>query len=194
VPQNRRAARCFTLCVASTSAVLAACGASYQSVYEGDVRFEHCYRLDADAAISSPARLGCWSDWTAHHTVGQTRDRVEYALGRERALRIGDTRPAGPSLVTGIESTRVETVLSNPSIATPIPATPFESPPITLAASAPTASAALVSAQPPPELTSGQQCVQECGRTFTKCATACGRSSCVNKCGDLAKLCIGQCL
>lgn len=183
--------------VASSSLMATACGASYQSVYEGDVRFEHCYRLDAEPNVSPQARLACWSDWAASHTAGQTRDRVEYALGRERALRIGDTRPAGPSLVTGVEATRVEAIGNGPSIRTPLPATPFESPPITQAKSKSTPSssrAALVAPAASEVEGLDKTCVRECGDSFTACATACKQPTCINKCGETAKGCIGQCL
>ncbi len=63
----------------------AACGPSFQTIYENDARFEHCYALDeGTAALSQKAQ--CWHDWKEHHTLGQTRDRVEYANSRYVAL------------------------------------------------------------------------------------------------------------
>ena len=64
-----------------------ACGPSFQTIYENDARFEHCYALD-DSATTSLANLKarCWKDWKEHHTFGQTRDRVEYAQSRYVAL------------------------------------------------------------------------------------------------------------
>jgi len=32
----------------TSGASIGACAASYQSIYEGDIRFEHCYRVDED--------------------------------------------------------------------------------------------------------------------------------------------------
>jgi hypothetical protein len=174
--------------IAST---LLACGASYHTVYEGDVRFEHCYRLDADATVPAASRLACWSDWTHNHTSGQTRDRVEYALGRERTLLGGESQPAGPKFLFAPGATSSALLASSgPAIACPLPASPYENPPATLPAPTPVASVA----KDPPGMTTSQLCVRDCGNQFTTCATKCKRSTCVTKCGDLAKSCIGDCL
>lgn len=188
-PVRRSAALVFLL-----SATSVACGASYQSVYEGDVRFEHCYRLDAEATATHEAKLSCWQTWTKNHTPGQTRDRVEYALSRERALLAGDTRPAGPSfLLTADAEPRTRPAdSSGPSVACPLPSTPFESPPTTLPPKP--APSAAVSSSENKALTSSQLCVQDCGNGFTTCATKCKKPGCVNKCGELAKSCIADCL
>ena len=167
-----------------------ACGASYHSVYEGDVRFEHCYRLDSDGSVAAKARLACWSDWTTARTGGQTRDRVEYALARERTLLAGDERASGPGFLLGSASTMAALLAaSGPAIACPLPSSLYENPPATL----PPPSAP-VAAQDPPEMTTSQICVRDCGNRFTTCATSCKRSTCVTKCGDLAKACIADCL
>jgi hypothetical protein len=62
------------------------CGPSFQALYEGDARFEHCYALEEDGVISLQKKADCWRDWTDHYTFGQTRDRVQYASMRYRAL------------------------------------------------------------------------------------------------------------
>ena len=89
------AARVFGLVVAGivgaagtagVSVSMSACGASYQAVYEGEVRFEHCYRLDEEPGIPPDQVRMCWKDWAQHYTFGQTRDRLEYALRRQREL------------------------------------------------------------------------------------------------------------
>jgi hypothetical protein len=67
------------------------CGPSVQSVYEGNVRFEHCYRLDLDANIAAGHREACWRSYTERYHYGQTKDRIEYARRRIRALASGDT-------------------------------------------------------------------------------------------------------
>jgi hypothetical protein len=70
------------------------CGPSVQSVYEGNVRFEHCYRLDLDPNIAASHREACWRSYTSRYHYGQTKDRVEYAKRRIRALASGDaSRP-----------------------------------------------------------------------------------------------------
>ena len=63
-----------------------ACGPSFQTIYENDARFEHCYALDDSATASLDKKARCWRDWKEHHTFGQTRDRVEYAQSRYVAL------------------------------------------------------------------------------------------------------------
>lgn len=183
-----------------------ACGASYQRIYEGDVRFEHCYRLDADPAASRDARLACWSGWTFAHTVGQNNDRVSYARRRESALRNGDDTPAGPTLVTGQPST----VATQQLALTGAPASPARAPTAPLALTAPTTTSA--PSPPPipsagavfavtggsggsgPGLTSRQLCSQECGQNFTTCVTRCDGPPCAQKCGNQVKICLDTCL
>jgi hypothetical protein len=63
-----------------------ACGPSIQSIYEGDVRFEHCYRLDLDPNITPSLRETCWREWVRSYTYGQTQDRANYA--RQRVLQL----------------------------------------------------------------------------------------------------------
>ena len=65
-----------------------ACGCSpaYQSVYEGDVRFEHCYRVDEERHVAIQDKLQCWRDWTHRYRHGQSRDRISYARARVRTL------------------------------------------------------------------------------------------------------------
>ncbi len=65
---------------------LIGCGPSFQALYEGDARFEHCYAVEEDGAVSMQKKADCWRDWTDHYTYGQTRDRVQYASMRYRAL------------------------------------------------------------------------------------------------------------
>jgi hypothetical protein len=62
-----------------------ACGPSFQTIYENDARFEHCYAID-EGTTSLGLKAACWKDWKEHHTLGQTRDRVEYAQSRYIAL------------------------------------------------------------------------------------------------------------
>jgi len=63
-----------------------ACGPSFQTIYENDARFEHCYALDESGTKSLAQKAACWKDWKEHHTFGQTRDRVDYAQSRYLAL------------------------------------------------------------------------------------------------------------
>jgi hypothetical protein len=72
-----------------------------QSVNEGSVRFEHCYRLDLDENIGSQHRKACWDEWSRRYTYGQSRDRIEYARRRLRSLAMGD--PQRPRLNIELE-------------------------------------------------------------------------------------------
>ena len=65
---------------------VAACGASIQALYEGDVRFEHCMALDGQPDVKSHIRRACWREWISFYTYGQTRDRVRHAQKRIRQL------------------------------------------------------------------------------------------------------------
>jgi hypothetical protein len=67
-----------------------ACGPSVQSIYEGNVRFEHCYRLDLEVDAAPTHREACWKEWLGMYTYGQPRDRIEYARRRVRAFSTGD--------------------------------------------------------------------------------------------------------
>jgi hypothetical protein len=91
---------------------LQACGPSVQFIYEGNIRFEHCYRLDFDENIAPTHRKACWEDWVLRYTQGQTRDRLDYARRRisemdqgARAtltLRVADSKDAGASSPLGL--------------------------------------------------------------------------------------------
>ena len=61
-----------------------------QSIYEGNVRFEHCYRLDLEVDAAPTHREACWKEWLGMYTYGQPRDRIEYARKRARAFSTGD--------------------------------------------------------------------------------------------------------
>jgi hypothetical protein len=88
--------RAVFLALAPLSVVLAAdaCGPSVSSIYEANVRFEHCYRLDLDERVAPGHRSTCWREWSQRYTYGQTRDRLEYARRRISTLASGDrSRP-----------------------------------------------------------------------------------------------------
>jgi hypothetical protein len=79
-PTRRRAPSLLLACA------FFGCGPSFQALYEGDARFEHCYAVEEDGAVSMQKKADCWRDWSDHYTFGQTRDRVQYASMRYRAL------------------------------------------------------------------------------------------------------------
>ncbi len=69
------------------------------TVYEGDVRFERCMALDWQGDVDAQIRRGCWEEWTRYYTLGQTRDRIEYArhevdkLSPTAGVAVADTAP-----------------------------------------------------------------------------------------------------
>lgn len=65
---------------------LAACGPSYPALYEANARFERCYALDETPQVALPEKAQCWREWRDRYTYGQTRDRLQHAEGRYRAL------------------------------------------------------------------------------------------------------------
>ncbi len=79
------ARRAWLLAVAAV-----ACGPSVSVIYEANIRFEHCYRLDLDPKVVPGHRTTCWKEWSRRYTYGQTRDRLEYARRRIAALDSGD--------------------------------------------------------------------------------------------------------
>ena len=78
---------------------VAACGPSFQAVYEGNARFEHCYALEENPQVSMPEKAACWRDWSEHYTYGQTRDRVHYATARYVALSEARDAPTDEALM-----------------------------------------------------------------------------------------------
>lgn len=100
---------------------LSGCGASFESIYESEVRFEHCYRLDLEPQSAPTHRLFCWQEWLETYSSEQSRDRLEYAERRVLALRNGDI--SRPTLLIGGTPTRsgafelpADTTVAPPSI------------------------------------------------------------------------------
>lgn len=74
--------------LASVSAsTLIACGPSFQAVYEGEARFEHCYALDDTPQATPQERSSCWNAWVQRYAGRETRDRAQYALVRRDTLK-----------------------------------------------------------------------------------------------------------
>ncbi|MBK7578616.1 MAG: hypothetical protein IPI67_00285 [Myxococcales bacterium] len=83
-----------------------ACGPSVSAIYEANIRFEHCYRLDLDPNVAPGHRITCWREWSRRYTYGQTRDRFEYARRRIHALQSGDS--SRPELDLTVRSASAE--------------------------------------------------------------------------------------
>jgi hypothetical protein len=109
----------------------AACGPSFQAVYEGDKRFEHCYALDDNPNAPMPEKEHCWRDWMLNYTYGQTRDRVEYAAVRQHALSLVPALPTDEAIMEAAPG-----MSSKAGVAAPAPTSAFAPPPQTMAADA----------------------------------------------------------
>jgi hypothetical protein len=202
VTRNRRAPIAVVSALLLGPAASLSCGPSVQSIYEGDVRFEHCYRLDLELDIATSHRQACWTNWLNRYTYGQTRDRLEYARRRVRSFASGDT--ARPELNVGADTaeqresrqfylvvpaptsvhappppiaTRVN--LSEPapiaSSARSTSATPSDSAAPSNSATAAASAAPAPSAAPPPSHSSapGEECAAACRSAFSNCSHAC---------------------
>jgi hypothetical protein len=189
--------RSLTFAVASTLLVgalgIPGCGPSVQSIYEGNVRFEHCYRLDLELDVASSHRQACWTNWLDRYTYGQTRDRLEYARRRVRAgetarpeLNIGDTAKDEESrqfylVVPGPTSVHAPP----PPIATRVNI-PTEPPPVS---SAPLAKSSEKAAP-------GSDCAEACQGAFSSCSQACAgdaKGAACKSCDPDYKKCMQRC-
>jgi hypothetical protein len=178
-----------------------ACGPSMQSVHEGSVRFEHCYRLDLDEDVASTHRRACWKEWSSRYTYGQSRDHIEYARRRLRSLAAGDT--ARPTIDVGSDYHPEErqfylSVPAPTSAHAPPPpiatrwAGPNEPPP-----------AASASAGVPTSSAPGDDCAATCRGARTPCDAACQKASAGNtspadasacdRCNTDYKRCMARC-
>ncbi len=173
------------------------CGASFQAVYDGDVRFEHCYALDESSGISRDQKEECWRDWTKNYTYGQTRDKIEYAVSRRLALsRVAElptddaTKQAAPG----------EGIRKN-VITAPMPTSAFVPPPTTLPeaeagqrAQGPTKVSDLQRPQSVPQIRPpAAECTDECTKTWTGCKKDCVGATC-DACDTSDKTCVLACM
>lgn len=101
-----------------------ACGPSFQAIYEGDKRFEHCYALDDSPSAPMQEKANCWRDWMQNYTYGQTRDRVEYAAVRQRALSRVPSLPTDEAIMEAAPG-----MTPNSGVAAPAPTSAFAPPP-----------------------------------------------------------------
>jgi hypothetical protein len=197
MPPPRRTIR--ALAALGWCACAVACGPSYQALYEGDARFEHCYALEENGAAGMPQKSECWRDWTSRYTYGQTRDRIEYAAARLRALQLAPVAPTDEAMMQAAPGEGRAS-----SIDAPAPTSAFEPPPNTLAPDAGMvqrsalpvgfidAGAELVteekSADPP-----GTACGTGCDATWSRCKTTCdGKAKC-DACVRTYKRCMRNC-
>lgn len=143
------------------------CGPSVQSIYEGNVRFEHCYRLDLDLDIAATHRETCWKQWLKSYTYGQPRDRIEYARRRVRAFASGD--PGRPLLNLGEHRPETRQFY----LVVPAP-TSIHAPPPPIATQVQPSAPPAASADLPDASAPAAGCASECERAWRSCQAACG--------------------
>lgn len=93
----------------------AACGPSFQAIYEGNARFEHCYALEENAQTPMGEKADCWRDWSERYTYGQTRDRIHYATARYVALSAVEAPTDEALMMAAPGMTPRQTVITAPA-------------------------------------------------------------------------------
>jgi hypothetical protein len=173
-------------------ALLTACSLTYQSLYEGDVLFEHCYRIDDEKQVPVPEKQRCWHDWSQKHTYGQSRDRIDYALARERAL--GQTEGSDKPVPRGL-------VFPNGTIWAPQPLSAFLPPPqiMTRDAGPPDGERTRAVASftertsGPPMAAPGASCGDACAKAWAQCGEPCKLQGCQSGCDERYRVCMRSC-
>jgi hypothetical protein len=157
------------------------CGASIRGLYESDVRFEHCMALDARPDVKPTLRRACWEEWLSFYTFEQTRDRIDYALLREKQLGSAsdfDEGEPGPTRVTA---------------AAPDPTSAMAPPPLLMATAdggAPHPPAPEVK----PEEQERARCLATCQDATAACQKTCRATpACVKACGARQSRCEARC-
>jgi len=142
------------------------CGPNVQMIYEGSVRFEHCYRLDLDASIAPSHRRACWRDWLSRHTYGQSGDRLAHARQRLDELSRGNEATLPLLADAGVEKTQVSAPVPMPSN---IHSAPPPKAPDVRSALPPAPSASTASKPVLPEV----QCASDCQKQWDDCSPGC---------------------
>ncbi len=163
----------------------AACGPSFQAVYEGNARFEHCYALEENPQAPMPDKASCWRDWSERYTYGQTRDRIHYATARYVALSQAPHLPTDEALMMAApgETPRATTITA------PAPTNAFAPPPKVLeegeqrttrvaghpgeAENIPMLAIDAGAPAPAPASLPASSCTETCGSTFRTCSDGC---------------------
>jgi hypothetical protein len=175
----------------------AGCGPSVQSIYEGDVRFEHCYRLDLELDVAPTHRQACWTAWLDRYTYGQPRDKLEYARRRLRAFSTGDADK--PELHLG--QSQAQQDARQFYLVVPQPTSVHASPPpiatrlnaVTDPPPAPSSDALAKSAD---KAAPGEECASACRSAFGSCNQACdpvAKSPACKSCDPDYKKCMARC-
>lgn len=179
--------------------VVASCGPSFQTIYENDARFEHCYALDDSGSTTLDQKAKCWQDWKEHHTFGQTRDRVEYAQSRYVALNQVPDLPTDEAMMHAAPGE----VGESHQLTAPAPTNAFAPPEAMAAQDAGTHGAtastlpSMTAVVPPPSATAdagaparppGAACTDDCTRAWQDCKAD------AHKCNGTYDRCVVGCL
>jgi hypothetical protein len=168
----------------ATFASTTACGPSFQAIYEGNVRFEHCYALEENPQKPMPDKADCWHDWSVHYTYGQTRDRIQYAIARYVALSQAPNSPTDEAMMMAAPGmTPRRSTISAPAVTNAFAPPPkvFGEPDASapgeasVLSTAPGLEAGAPAPLPGPALPSSD-CGDKCGSTFRTCNDECERT------------------
>jgi hypothetical protein len=192
-----------------------ACGPSFQAIYEGNARFEHCYALEENPQTGMHEKAACWRDWSEHYTFGQTRDRIHYATARYVALQAIEVPTdeammmAAPgmtprqSTITAPNPTNAfappPKVLEDYDASTGKPARPSERP-VVVGAGPPSVDAGVGGALAAVPLPAGD-CTDPCGKGYRECREPCSaqdagaaRAATCAGCEKIYRACMRACI
>ena len=158
--------------MAGVAAAVTACGASVSAVYEGDVRFERCMSLDWQQSVDPGLRRSCWEEWMKYFTLGQTRDRTDYA--RLQIQKLGSTN---------VEQKPIHAVPETTSV--------FVSPPQTLAEDAGTQGGGPLAPDGGPP--AKPECETTCDARAGECQQLCKGAVCEKACAAKHARCLQKC-
>jgi hypothetical protein len=188
---------------------LSACAPSYNVVYEGDARFEHCYALDDSPYATMEQKSACWRDWTEHHTLGQTRDKIEYAQARWRAIERAPEMPTDEAMMAAAPGVGAR---DSNQLTAPLPTSAFAPPPrtdtdgalpqtrttTTVQSKTTTTVVETKTVQPklvPLPRAPGSECVEACTQAWDVCHTECsGNKEKCDVCEDRHETCLLSCV
>lgn len=179
------------------------CGPSFQALYEGDARFEHCYALDANAQAAMSKKAECWKHYDAQYAWSQPVDRVRFARARTQALSVATQMPTDEALMMAAPGARPD----EGRITAPAPTSAYAPPPKVLpvkveqlprrevaAPHTPEIVDAGVVAGPVPVPAPGAVCQGACEAQWRSCGGACGNSArACEKCTRSYRSCMQQC-
>jgi hypothetical protein len=184
----------------AAGAAALACGPSFQAIYEGNARFEHCYALEENAQKPLKEKSDCWRDWSEHYTFGQTRDRIHYATARYVALSQSTNVPTDEAMMMAAPGmTPRQSTITAPSptnafapppkvldeVDSGRPLRPSEVPTIVAGPGVPLEAGA-PPAPPRPVPLPGAECTGGCGDKFRDCKNSCASADAGSDAGAAA--------